>query len=427
MLFTLDEELNVAASAALQQRGCVYIIGLDGIRQQVGERWDRLKEMVWTRLDNLLRQKLTPTDFFVRVNELAFLVSLPSASCEEAEVFCLRVAHELHIGLLGSCQAADLQVSRSIRFSDNMIETAPVENAERGLPGAAPAAPAPMPEPHHPLLHPAAPASNARVQDVEINHRYMPIWDAHKEAIASYRCLSLFDHAPVENLGFDRRAKFDLGVTTLRIRHGTALLSQGLAAGGKFLLWLPVSYDMLSSPAARTEISQLCRSLPSELRSYLVFEISDLPYGVPQSRLFDLMSALKPYCRGMVAQLPARIANYGAYLGAGLQAIGLSLLAGGAGSTEMESEIFKLTAAARRQHIMCFVFDIPNEDLLEAARDLGVHMLSSPLIGLPLEAPAPVRRLFARDIPKMRPRGILTGARPYDATATTTCATSPRV
>ncbi len=239
------------------------------------------------------------------------------------------------------------------------------------------------------------------IQNLEVCHRFMPIWDARKQAVASYRCLSLFDQAQAENFGPEERTRFDLAAAVLRIEQCTATLSQGLESGGKFLLWIPISYDMLAAPAARTRISAVCRGLNVELRSYLVFEISDLPYGVPQSRLFDLTGALKPYCRGIVAQLPARIANYSAYLGAGLQAIGLSLLAGGVSGTEMESEMFKLCAAAKRQHIMSFVFDIPSEELLQAARQLGVNFLSSPLIGLPLETPAPARRLFARDISKL--------------------------
>jgi len=397
MLHTLDQELNVAASSALQQRGCVYLIGLNEIKNQVGRRWERLREMVWTRLDNLLRQQLGPTDFHVRINELAFLVSMPSVNREEAEVFCLRIAHELHVELLGNCQPADLQVSRILRFYDNTIETVPVPPS-----GFDPAQARAPKKPAGELLVPRIGNGKGNsVQDLEVCHRFMPIWDARKQAIASYRCLSLFDQALAENFGPEERRRFDLAVAVMRIAHATETLSRGLESGGKFLLWIPITYDMLASPAARTRISAACRDLNVELRSYVVFEISDLPYGVPQSRLFDLINALKPYCRGIVAQLPARIANYGAYLGAGLQAIGLSLLAGGVSGTEMDSEIFKLCAAAKRQHIMCFVFDIPSEELLQAACQRGVNFLSSPLIGVPLETPVPARRLFARDISKL--------------------------
>jgi hypothetical protein len=397
MIQTLDRELNVAASAALQQRGCVHLIGLGEIQNQIGGRWERLKQMVWTRLDNLLRQQLGPTDFHVRINELAFLVSLPSLSQPEAEVFCLRIAHELQVELLGNCQPADLQVFRIVRHHENTLETEQVPPGDFN-----PAAPAARRNAPPQLLVPRIGGGQGRPgQELEIHHRFMPIWDARKQAIASYRCLSLFDQSLAENLGMEQRTRFDLSAALARIANATAELSRGLESGGKFLLWIPITYDLLASPAARTKISAACRELNVEQRSYIVFEISDLPFGVPQSRLFDLISALKPYCRGIVAQLPARIANYGAYLGAGLQAIGLSLLAGGVSGTEMESEIFKLRTTARRQHIMSFVFDIPNEELLQAAHQQGVNFLSSSLIGLPLETPAPAHRLLARDISKL--------------------------
>jgi hypothetical protein len=403
MLLALDQELTVAASAALQQRGCVHIIGLGEIKRQVGERWERRREMVWGRLDNLLRQQLGPTDFHVRINELCFLVSMPSVSQNEAEIFCLRVAHELHTGLLGSCQPGDIEVSRSVNFHDNAIETVAVgiEAAQAALALDRPAAAKPA---SRELLVPQIGAErSATIRGVEIFHRFTPIWDARKEAVASYRCVSLYDQTLTENFGIEQRTKFELALTLTRIRHGTGALSQGLTSGRKFLLWVPVSYEVLGSSAARAEITALCRKLAADLFGYIVFEISDLPYGVPQSRLFDLINALKPWCRGIVAQLPARIASYGAYLGSGLQAIGVSLLAGGVSGTEMESELFKLCATARRQHIMSFVFDIPSEDLLQSARDLGVNLLSGPLIGAPVEIPAAARRLAAKDIAKLAP------------------------
>jgi hypothetical protein len=357
--------------------------------------------MVWGRLDNLLRQQLGPTDFHVRINELSFLVSMPSVTEDEAEIFCLRVAYELHTGLLGNCQPGDIQVSRSVSFQDNAIEivTVGIEAAQAALSldrpvGAKPSA--------RELLVPQIGATcSATIRGVEIYHRFTPIWDARKEAVASYRCMSLYDQSLAENFGIEQRSKFELALTLARIRHGIGALSQGRATGRKFLLWVPLSYEVLGASAARTEISALCRKIAGDLRGYIVFEISDLPYGVPQSRLFDLINALKPWCRGIVAQLPARIASYGAYLGAGLQAIGVSLLASGVSGTEMESELFKLCATARRQHIMSFVFDIPSEELLQAARELGVNLLSGPLIGPPVEIPAAARRLAAKDIAKL--------------------------
>jgi len=229
-------------------------------------------------------------------------------------------------------------------------------------------------------------------------HKFVPIWDGPKEAITTYRCISSVDREVSDNIGIDARFKFELGVTVSRIRHATQILTERLSIGERFLLWIPISYELISSPVGRMEITKVCRGLSAELRPYLIFEISDLPYGVPQSRMSDLVGSLRPFCRGVAAQLPARIANYGAYFGVGLQAIGLSLSAAATAGTEMGSEIFKLTVAAKKQNIKTFVLDVPNCELMLSARDLGVNLISSALIGAPLDTPATVKRLFARDI-----------------------------
>jgi hypothetical protein len=173
------------------------------------------------------------------------------------------------------------------------------------------------------------------------------------------------------------------------------LLAAYLASGDRFLVAIPVTYDVLSSPVGRMEIFTVCRSLAAELRPYLIFEISELPLGVPQSRLAELVGSLRPFCRGVMTQLPVRIPNSGAYLGAGLHAIGLSLRGGGTGGSEMSSEIFKLCVAAKRQGVRSFALDVPNLELLRTAYDQGINLMSSPLIGPGQDLPAPIRRLSA--------------------------------
>jgi hypothetical protein len=117
---------------------------------------------------------------------------------------------------------------------------------------------------------------------------------------------------------------------------------------------------------------------------------------VPQSRLSELVGSLRPFCRIVAAQLPIRAANDSAYLGAGLQAIGVSVA--GCAAAEMGKEIMRLSHAAKKQQLMTFVLDVPSGEVLQAARALGIHLLSSPLIGSPVSDPAPIRRLSARSI-----------------------------
>ena len=389
---TLNPEWKIAASPELIQRGCVYIISLAEIRAAIAPRWEKMSGAVWGHLENLLRQRLAPTDFFCAVDDGAALVSLPSLSAEEARLCCLRIAHDLNTVMLGAYDISKLAVEQVCAWQDGKFATAQITAghadfcALRSDPKDA--------EP--PVPSQAQPAASAGIQ-AKSRYGFVPVWDAQKDAITTYRCHAIEEINTGEPVGRQAQFKLALLATIANVRQATEILLRRLAAGDRFLLWLPISYDVLGSPIGRMEISALCRSLPGELRPYLIFEISDLPYGVAQSRLSDLVASLRPFCRGVMAQLPPRIPNYGAYLDAGLYAIGVSFAANVTGA-DMGSEIFKLSVAARRQRIMSFALDVPSDEALQSARECGISLLSGPLIGGAAAQPSGVRRLTAQDI-----------------------------
>lgn len=398
MRHAFTEDLKVGASPALLERGCVQVIGLEGIKAEIGDRWEKLKESIWAHLETLLRQKLGATDFYVQLNETAFLVTMPSASTDEAQIFCLRVAHELHNSLLGCCDTARLEIARATHTADNQLHTVPVFGDQLRL--LAIQANLIIPKGDEIFALTGLHGTGTLPPQPKYSHKYVPLWDVQKEAVTTYRCISPVDMALADNVGVSAQARMQTALTLSRIRHATGMTAVHLAGGDRFMMTIPIPYDTLCSPAARMEITAACRSLSSHLRPYLFFEISELPYGVPQSRLSELVGALRPFCRGVTTQLPARIANYGAYLGVGLHSIGLSLSVIGSNGGEMASELFKLTVSAKRQRIRCFALDVPNEELLRQACAQGVNVLSGPLIGPARDEPAPIRRLSLDEIGK---------------------------
>jgi len=389
--------LKVAASAALIQRGCVQVIGLSGLKSEIGARWDKLKESIWAHMETLLRQKLGSTDFYTQIDDTAFLVTMPSASAEEAQIFCLRVAHELYNSLLGRCEAGKLEIARATKVEDDVLYTTPVVGDHLRLLALQAGLEKPSSE-EAALLKGIRRAGTATPQS-NFSHKFVPLWDAQKEAITTSYCVSTVDQG-AGGLGMAGRVRFEIALTISRMQRATSVLAAHLASGDRFLVAIPVTYDVLSSPVGRMEVFTVCRSLAAELRPYLLFEISELPLGVPQSRLTELVGSLRPFCRGVMTQLPVRIPNCGAYLGVGLHAIGLSLREVETGGEEMGSEIFKLCAAAKRQHLRSYALDVPNLELLRSAYAQGINLMSSPLIGVAQDLPAPIRRLSASDLLK---------------------------
>ena len=293
----LRPEVRIAASAALLQRGCVNVIGLEEIKAKAGPNWLRMRESVCVRMERLLAQKLGPADFFIQLDETSFLVSMPAATEEEAQVFCIRVAHELHTTLLGHCDVDRLQLARPLQLEGDNLALTLLSSGDLGvLAGRA-------------GLRSRAKAANSETKQhrqpepkssIDADAcRFVPMWSPQKEAIAAYSCRAA-EHLPTfEYVVLDARFRTDLGTMLNRVRCAASAVGQHLRSGAPFLMSIPIPYLLLSIPAARMELTGLCRGLSAELRPFLAFEIDDVPHGVPQSRISDLVGSFKPFCRGI--------------------------------------------------------------------------------------------------------------------------------
>jgi hypothetical protein len=224
---TLKPGLKTAASAALIERGCVNVIGLDEIKREAGVRWEKMRPSIYSHLETLLRQKLGPTDFYFPPDDTSFLVTIPASTQEESQVFCLRVAYELHANLLGHCDIGRLRLSRATRTDGDILELAAITGeklaqlAKRvGLqgPGGEAATPAPA--------RPKRPAPKSP----SFRHRFIPMWDVQKEAVTTWRCVTTVGHATPKDAPSNEKFKAELATTHCGIGGGRRRRSRNLRA-----------------------------------------------------------------------------------------------------------------------------------------------------------------------------------------------------
>lgn len=224
-------------------------------------------------------------------------------------------------------------------------------------------------------------------------YKYCPVWDVRRDAITTYRCIS----QPRHDARADPGSKGDSGEALLRglgrLAEGLRVLARHLASGERFLMWIPIEYPLLASVASRRDIIQACRAISGNLRPYLILEIGDVPPGLPPGRLADLAGLLRPFCRGVAALLPALPVHDDDCPGAGLHAIGISLMQIKARGPEIGHILLQLRRVAKGPHMKSFVLDVEQYDSLTVAREMGMDLLSGSLIGPAMEIPAPVMHL----------------------------------
>jgi hypothetical protein len=393
--------IKAASSPALMDRGCVHVIGLEPLRDRAGPRWEKMRVSVCARLEMILRQRLGPSDFFLPLDDVAYLVTMPGTEPEDAQITCLRVTYDLYVSYLGECSLDSICLYRAKQADGNAIAVERITTerletlAERaGTPeGGA-----------QPLNHTPATSGQRADQGTAINTEvhFLPMWDAHKEAITLYTCAPTrlaLRSAPSMNLSLDElkpqcRAEVEISC----LQQGVAALSRHLKRGERFMMAFQVRYDTLSSHIGRVQFTDACRELPSEFRQYLIIQLADVPSGVPQSRLSDLVIAVKPYVKAVMSEIPESCRSYADYGGIGLHAIGMNLEGSKLTRQQKADALTRLVTLSKPGGISTFITGVADFAILRTAHKGKIHFIGGPAIASPLDEPRPMTRLRWDDV-----------------------------
>lgn len=390
-------DLKAAASPELLKRGCVYVIGLEALRDKAGPLWEKIRAGIYLRLEAILRQRLGPADFFVSVDEVSYLVTMPAANADDAQVACLGAAHELYTSYFGRCDLSMVHLYRAVQAAGDAIGAERISKeqlsvlAERAgvTNGVAKARPEPT----------RAPVANES-PPVDDKVQFQPVWDSRNEAITLYRCvpqpIAVRQGSSVVALE-DLAPKFRTKVELSCLHQGIATLARHLERGERFLMAFGVAYETLSSHTGRVEFTNACRELSSNFRQYIVMQLTDVPAGVPHSRLSDLVMTLRPFARAVMSEIPTSCRSYAAYEDIGLQAIGLNLERAKLTPREASDEIAKLATAAKRLSVSAFLWGVNDAGTLSGARH-GIHFMTGSAIAPVVSAPRPMTRLYWHEV-----------------------------
>jgi EAL domain-containing protein (putative c-di-GMP-specific phosphodiesterase class I) len=389
-------DIKAAATPSLLDRGCVHVIDFELIRDKAGGRWDKIKEGVHSRLDAILRQRLSPVDFFAPLNDTSYLVTIPASESDDAEVSCLGAAFDLYKNYLGQFDLGNLSLYRAGRGSDSdtlVLEALPKERyehlAERAglFDGSKPVGS--VSRGASAAEQPAALTSEIKAE--EPSPHFVPMWDTRKEAITSYVCAPRRQPDLLSQADVPAKERIRLELSCLS--QGLTMFVRHLEKGERFLMTFRITFDTLGSPSGRTEFVKIFREVSSMLRPYIVFELVEVPEGAPQSRLAELVTALRPFSKAVISQIAIGSRNYAAYQGIGLQAVGIGIRRAKLSPREIDAEIVRLCTSARRIGLSTFLNGVSTPEILRSAKEGGVQFLTGRAIAPYASSPGPMRRL----------------------------------
>jgi hypothetical protein len=324
------------------------------------------------------------------LNEGAYLVIMPGSESENAEATCLRAAYELSSSYLGEGALDSIFLYRATRADGVSISIERI--ATERLTSIAELAGISATN--------RSSASDASPLNLELE--FQPVWDTHHEAIMLYICrprkLTLRSTPSAVLTLNDLTANYRAKMEVACLNQGVAALAKHLERDERFLMVFQIGYATLNSHTARVEFTSACRALPSDFRPYLAFQLIDVPRGVPNSRLSDLVTAIRPYAKALMLEVPDFCDTYDDYTGIGLQTIGMNLARSKLDRKEQAEGLSNLAGFANRLSLSTFLAGVSDGATLLRARQAKIRFMTGPAVAPSLLAPNPVRRWQWSDV-----------------------------
>lgn len=389
------------------QAGSIHLLGLDSIRDRMGDRWTQVVDRVHQLAEKLLTGHLSPQDAWFRHGDETYVVIFAHLGPDRARLVCAKVVEELQRLLLGDVDTASIVVHTALHNmgSDTMFVPA---NLDQMLNSAARKVPATStPTVAWPLgagTH--RPLGSETAGPLRI--RYRPVWDVRQQVLSVYKarcCRDRPGRAPLLDYECLDDPADGQAILELDMRVANEAVDVALELYDnrfRFFLSLPVHVESLAVLDRRHRLVRTLRAIPAHLRPFMTYHLYGVPPGMPSGRLLELASAVKPFGRTVLMEMEMQVADLAAAGAAGVRVACVTLPAG-ASVERWRHDLTRFGTAAARHHLRAAVEGVDNLALEDLCEEAGIGFLSGDLIGDWVDVPEHVVRKSRTDFIRQKP------------------------
>ena len=430
--------LDILNSETLISTGRVQILGLDGLKEKLGSRWESHRDTIHGSLKTIVRRKLSAHDVFFQHGEDDYVIVFASLSFAAAKLVCAGILQELSTLLLGDENNQSVTVRTAVGVVDGRLlsEASSIDDLLRNVDHAEETREEidfgdDGPDGHRPseIAEDASDggrlgwqridfqsnltSTSARVwvpidddaadKDVSLDQFqliYRPMWSPGLETITTFSAnfVAAGDDGQLKNAySFARGSKLvrkmDVNVLA-RASYKVAALFKGRQ---RFLMAVPHHYESVASWSRLYEYAEHCKSIPKEVQRYLALSCDDFPAGIPASKLSMIGNALAPHCRSLAANVDWAVRDLSPYRDAGFSVVAI-FVPKDMPRALVKARIDDFADMGRRHNLRTAVLNAHDLDLGEIVRNAGVDFVMGRLIGDYQQEPSHMVKLSWDDI-----------------------------
>ena len=367
-----DEATKSLLASSLQ------IIGLDEVKKEYAERWEKIEKRVDQAVEAFFTKKLGKQDMFIRMAKNRFALLFANTSYEEGLERASKLSGELLQLLFGelpehhnvTIEAVVLDVDLVEHISDfdditDMVEylnLAISDTQEEQEEDEAD-------KTEHSVLFRSMISCNKNMVSVS---ELLPcnVIDGKRERIRRDDLRAM--------VGSRQRADVDYRL----ISEADAPVRKLGRVGHKPLILASVDYDTLANAYRRHEYARILKQLPRYTQTHFLINVTSVPTGLLNSRIRQILTTLKPLVLGFIFEVGADWNEFDVIRD--LPVFGVSFF----GDDEADlSWIEPLVARSKENSFRTFWRGVTSDVLARRAFEMHVDFLSGDVIGRVQETP----------------------------------------
>jgi len=404
--------------------GTMQLIGLDGLKQRLGEKWQQSAERIASVVENVLRRRLDVTDAHYRVGADTYLILFTRLDRRAAGFKAKVIADEIEKLVLGDIPegsgvtvlSAVAEVDRGIILEKihSLPELVQYVRSAAEAEALHPAQPSPPPgdvllfEDEPPLppgslpqearRGPVATGAGPDLADLDqplgglFQHKtlaaflkecragFYPAYSIKRHSFSPYFAIAFHDPSsrpahlvqdPLVEDAEDLLFQIDRYVLTSALLG----LHRMLSSGGRGIVVANVSYGTLSVPRHREAYFTRLREIPSAVAKYIGFALHDIPTGTPASRIAEIMAYLQPFGGTRILQLPPDSRLVDLFADTGCHAFSTSLLLCDSDPARRQQALANFAKRVHLHHLESVLSDVERPEDITAGSSAGFTYL----------------------------------------------------
>mgnify|MGYP001548842250 FL=1 len=399
----------------IQHAGSLQLLGLSAIRERLGDRWVGAAAKVHRIVGSVLKHRLQPGDVYSQAAADTYLILFAELGRDQAEFKAQVIAEEITRLICGEVPEGDnilvksviaeldgrvsLQDVKSVQDLAELIrQTAKTEGKRRAV-----AQQLDLSTEDRDLLLQGKLAAPLKIEHrtveqflAECAPRFCPVWNVRQKVISGYRTSIVHNKSgrpasAADDPYLSVTNELGFALDCVALRASAVSMDRLLKAGRKVVIVFPIHFETLADSRHRHAYVKLAGEVPRGFQPLLSGHIIEVPVGTPQTRLLEIVSMLKHFCRSVTLHVPLDYRLVGTAANIGCFAVSTEVTAA---AEQMRRTVSELCAFAQRATVGKLAATLSGADtigLASAAVSAGFSYISGDVIGGYADEPGDMR------------------------------------